>query len=71
MRITVIALVAVAATAFAQGPPPGRGGRGRMGLDGPPGAGGMIESGAGILRAGVKNAPSRIVAMSFCEPRSW
>src|ERR1019366_4033537 len=55
MRITIVALIALAAGAFAQGPPPGRGGRGRMGFDGPPGPG--VESGAGILRAGVKNAP--------------
>src|ERR1035441_3850729 len=58
MRITIVALIALAAGAFAQGPPPGRGGRGRMGFDGPPGPGGPgVESGAGILRAGVKNAP--------------
>src|ERR1017187_3369971 len=55
MRITIVALIALAAGAFAQGPPPGRGGRGRPGFDGPPGPG--VESGAGILRAGVKNAP--------------
>ena len=36
MRMTIIALIALAACAFAQGPPPGRGGRGRMGFDGPP-----------------------------------
>jgi hypothetical protein len=58
MRITIVALIALAAGAFAQGPPPGRGGRGRMGLDGPPVPGGLIGgSAAGILRAGVKNAP--------------
>jgi hypothetical protein len=58
MRMTIVALIALAAGAFAQGPPPGRGGRGRMGFDGPPGPGGpMVESGAGIVRAGVKNAP--------------
>lgn len=58
MRITMVALIALAAGAFAQGPPPGRGGRGRMGFDGPPGPGGPpIEYGGGILRAGVKNAP--------------
>ncbi|MCX6631892.1 MAG: hypothetical protein NTW28_30150 [Candidatus Solibacter sp.] len=58
MRITVVALIALAAAAFAQGPPPGRGGRGRMGFDGSLGRGGPpIESGPGILRAGVKNAP--------------
>jgi hypothetical protein len=58
MRMTMIALIALAAGALAQGPPPGRGGRGRMGFDGPPGRGGPAgESGAGILRAGVKNAP--------------
>src|ERR1039457_330843 len=56
MRITIFALIALAAGAFAQGPPPGRGGRGRMSFDGPPG-GPIGESGAGILRAGVKNAP--------------
>jgi len=58
MRMTMIALIALAAGALAQGPPPGRGGRGRMGFDGAPGPGGPpIESGPGILRAGVKNAP--------------
>ena len=58
MRTRMIALIALAAGAFAQGPPPGRGGRGRMGFDGPPGPGGQtVEYGAGILRAGVKNAP--------------
>ena len=58
MRITIVALIALAAGAFAQGPPPGRGGRGRMGFDGPPGPGRPpIESGPGILRARVKNAP--------------
>ena len=58
MRMTMVALIALAAGAFAQGPPPGRGGRGRMGFDGPPGPGGPVgEFGAGILRAGVKNAP--------------
>jgi hypothetical protein len=58
MRITIVALIALAAVALAQGPPPGRGGRGRMGFDGPAGPGGPpIESGPGILRAGVKNAP--------------
>src|ERR1017187_341126 len=58
MRITIVALIALAAVALAQGPPPGRGGRGRMGFDGPPGPGGQtVEYGAGILRAGVKNAP--------------
>jgi hypothetical protein len=56
--MTIVALIALAAVAFAQGPPPGRGGRGRMGFDGPPGVGGPAgEFGAGILRAGVKNAP--------------
>jgi hypothetical protein len=54
----MVALLALAAGAWAQGPPPGRGGRGRMGFDGPPGRGGPGgEPGAGILRAGVKNAP--------------
>ena len=58
MRMTLVALIALAAGAFAQGPPPGRGGRGRMGFDGPPGPGGQaVEPGGGILRAGVKNAP--------------
>ena len=58
MRMTMIALLALAAGVWAQGPPPGRGGRGRMGFDGPPGPGGPGgEPGAGILRAGVKNAP--------------
>jgi hypothetical protein len=58
MRMTIVALIALAAGAFAQGPPPGRGARGRMGFDGPSGPGGPAsEFGAGILRAGVKNAP--------------
>ena len=57
MRMTIVALIALAAGAFAQGPPPGRGGRGRMGFDGLPVPAGRIESGAGMLRAGVKNAP--------------
>ena len=58
MRMTIFALIALAAGALAQGPPPGRGGRGRMGFDGPPGPGGPAgEFGGGILRAGVKNAP--------------
>ena len=58
MRMTIVALIALAAVAFAQGPPPGRGGPGRLGFDGPSGRGGPpIESGPGILRAGVKNAP--------------
>jgi hypothetical protein len=58
MRMTIVAIIALAAGAFAQGPPPGRGGRGRMGFDGPPGPGGPAsEFGAGILRTGVKNAP--------------
>ena len=57
MRMTIVALIALAAGAFAQGPPPGRGGRGRMGFDGRSGAGGPGgEFGAGILRPGVKNA---------------
>jgi hypothetical protein len=58
MRMRIVVPIALAAVAFAQGPPPGRGGRGRMGFDGPAGPGGpMIESGAGVLRAGIKNAP--------------
>jgi hypothetical protein len=57
MRMTIVALIAMAAGAFAQGPPPGRGGRGRMGFEGAPGFGGPIEPGAGMLRAGIKNAP--------------
>ena len=57
MRMTILALIALAAGAFAQGPPPGRGGRGRMGFEGSPGPGGLIEPGAGMLRAGVTNAP--------------
>src|ERR1700675_1466087 len=58
MRMTIVAVIALAAGAFAQGPPPGRGGRGRLGFDGTPRPGGPIaESGAGMLRAGVKNAP--------------
>ena len=58
MRTTIVALIALAAGALAQGPPPARGGRGRMGFDGPAGRGGPgVESGGGILRAGVKNAP--------------
>ena len=50
MRMTMVALITLAAAAFAQDPPSGRGGRGRMGFDGPPGPGGPIESGAWILR---------------------
>jgi hypothetical protein len=57
MRMTILALIALAAGAFAQGPPPGRGGRGRMGFEGSPGTGGPMEPGAGMLRAGVTNAP--------------
>ena len=53
MRMTIVGLIVVVAGAWAQGPPPGRGGRGHMGLDGS----GPGESGAGIIRAGVKNAP--------------
>ena len=56
--LIVLAAGSFAAGALAQGPPPGRGGRGRMGFDGGPGPGGpMMDSGSGILRAGVKNAP--------------
>jgi hypothetical protein len=57
MRMPIVALIAVAASAFAQGPPPERGGRGRMGFEGSPGLGGPILPGAGMLRAGVANAP--------------
>jgi hypothetical protein len=58
MRMTMVALIALAAGALAQGPPPGRGGRGRMGFNGTSGPGGQaVEPGGGILRAGVKNAP--------------
>ena len=58
MRMTIFALIVLAFGAWAQGPPPGRGGRGRMGFDGPGGPGApSVEYGAGILRAGVKNAP--------------
>ena len=58
MRMTIVALIVLAAGAGAQAPPPGPGGRGRMGLDGVRGPGGPnAESGAGMLRAGVKNAP--------------
>lgn len=58
MRMTIVALIVLVCGAAAQEPPPGRGGRGRMGLEGPGGAGGPnIEFGAGMLRAGVKNAP--------------
>src|ERR1035441_8722366 len=53
MRMTIIGLIVLAAGAGAQGPPPGRGGRGRMGFDGS-GPGGPN---VGIIRAGVKNAP--------------
>jgi hypothetical protein len=56
MKMTIVALIALA-TAFAQGPPPGRGGRGRMGFGGSPGAGMPGEFGAAILRPGVTNAP--------------
>jgi len=59
-KLILIALVAGSFTAgaFAQGPPPGRGGRGRMGFDGGPGPGGpMMDAGTGILRSGIKNAP--------------
>jgi hypothetical protein len=57
MRIKLLALIAVSAIAFAQGPPPGRGVRGRMGFDGGPGSGPGGDFGAGVLRSGVKNAP--------------
>ncbi len=58
MRMKPVVLIALAGAAFAQGPPPERGGRGRMGLGGPAGPGGpAIEYGAGFVRAGVKNAP--------------
>ena len=57
MRLTMVALIALAAGAFAQGPPTGRGGRGRMGFDGPGPGGPGGDFGAAILRAGVKNAP--------------
>src|ERR1019366_2893215 len=53
MRITIAGLIVLAAPAWAQGPPPGRGGRGHMGFDGL-GPGGPN---VGMLRAGVKNAP--------------
>ena len=56
MRIKMLTLIALSAVAFAQGPPPGRGGgRGRMGFDAAAGPGG--EFGPGVLRSGVKNAP--------------
>src|SRR5436190_18026114 len=55
MRMKILALIALGAVAFAQGPPPGRGGRGRMGFDATPGPGG--DFGPGVLRSGVKNAP--------------
>ena len=57
MRMTIVALVALAACAFAQGPLPGRGGRERMGFEGALGPGRPFESSAGMLRAGVTNAP--------------
>jgi hypothetical protein len=57
MRMTIVALIALAAGGLAQGPPPGRGARGRMGFEGPPGLGRPAEPGAGMLRAGVTNAP--------------
>ena len=53
MRMTIVALMVMAAGAWAQGPPPVRGGRGRMGFDGS-GPGGPN---VGMIRAGVKNAP--------------
>jgi hypothetical protein len=55
MQIKMLAMIALSAVAFAQGPPPGRGGRGRMGFDAAPGFGGDFAP--GILRSGVKNAP--------------
>jgi len=52
-----MAVLALAAGAFAQGPPAERGGRGHMGFE-PSGNGAAIaETGAGIPRAGVRNAP--------------
>src|ERR1035438_6927609 len=57
MRMTIVGLIVLAAAAWAQGPPLGRGGRGRMGFDGSGPGGPKVESGAGIIRAGVKNAP--------------
>ena len=57
MRMTIAGLIVLAAAAWAQGPPLGRGGRGRMGFDGSGPGGPEVESGAGIIRAGVKNAP--------------
>jgi len=56
MRTKILALIVLNAVAFAQGPPPGRGGvRGRMGFDGTAGPGGDL--GPGVLRTGIKNAP--------------
>ena len=56
MRMKMLAMIAISAVAFAQGPPPGRGGgRSRMGFDAPAGPGG--DFGPGVLRSGVKNAP--------------
>jgi len=59
MSIKFVVLLAFAAVVFAQGPPPGRGARGRNGFNGPPPpSGGMqMDAGAGVLRSGVKNAP--------------
>ncbi|MEO8596396.1 MAG: hypothetical protein ABI759_23965 [Candidatus Solibacter sp.] len=58
MRIKLLALMTLSAVAFAQGPPPGRGARGRGGFDAPQPGGGMpMDAGAGILRSGVTNAP--------------
>ncbi len=51
----MLAMITLSAVAFAQGPPPGRSGRGRMGFDATPGSGG--DFGPGVLRSGVKNAP--------------
>ena len=53
MRMTIAGLIVLAAAAWAQGPPLGRGGPGRMGFDGS-GPGGPN---VGMIRAGVKNAP--------------
>jgi hypothetical protein len=57
MRMAIVSLIVLAAGAWAQGPPPGRSGRGHMGFDGSGPGRPNVESGAGIIRAGVKNAP--------------